>query len=157
MTQLPRSFPSIGAGHSCASSAAFEMASTRPISSASAAAQWSFWAMLENESLCSTFWGTVFSWRNTYVILLMSNEIRCCFKKPLAALDSALSERDYLAGENFTVADLYLASILEWGKMSELDFSTHLNVERWLEECLARPAHNRLRRLRMEAARASQA
>jgi glutathione S-transferase len=121
------------------------------------AAQWSFWAMLEIES----FLLNLLAHR-----VLLAEHVRdpshverntLLLQKPLAALDSALSERDYLAGENFTVADLNLASILEWGKMSELDFSTHLNVERWLEKCLARPARNRLWRLRIEAARASQA
>jgi glutathione S-transferase len=46
---------------------------------------------------------------------------------------------------NFTVADLNLASILVWGKMGRLDLSAHLDVARWLDSCLARPAYRRVR------------
>jgi glutathione S-transferase len=42
-------------------------------------------------------------------------------------------------------ADLNLASILVWGKMGRLDLSAHLDVARWLDSCLARPAYRRVR------------
>jgi hypothetical protein len=45
-----------------------------------------------------------------------------------------------LAGENFTVADLNVTSILVWGKIA--------HVARWLEKSLARPAYKRVRDLR---------
>ena len=63
-------------------------------------------------------------------------------QKPLAVLDSALNGRAHLAGENFTVADLNVASILVWGKIAGLNFSRHPNVARWLEKSLARPAYS---------------
>src|SRR5258708_4245853 len=50
-----------------------------------------------------------------------------------------------LAGGNFTVADLNVASILVWGKMGRLDMSAHSHVARWLDNCLARPAYCRVR------------
>jgi glutathione S-transferase len=115
------------------------------------AAQWSFWAIAEIE----TFLLNLLSHR-----ILLAEHVRdpshlerntLLLQWPLAALNAALGGRDYLAGENFTVADLNLASILEWGKMSELDFSSYPNVAPWLDKCLARPARNRLWRLRIDA------
>ena len=66
-------------------------------------------------------------------------------RKPLGVLNTTLAERAYLAGGQFSVADLNVASILVWGKMGRLDLSTHSNVARWLESCLARPAYSRVR------------
>ena len=66
-------------------------------------------------------------------------------QKPLRVLDSSLGERQFLAGDSFTLADLNVASILVWGKMARLDLSAHPNVARWLNVCLTRPAYRRVR------------
>src|SRR5215470_15660289 len=66
-------------------------------------------------------------------------------RRPLGVLNSVLNGRDYLTDSNFTVADLNVASILAWGKMGRLDLSSHSNVARWLDNCLARPAYGRVR------------
>ena len=60
-------------------------------------------------------------------------------RRPLGVLNSALNGRDYLTDSNFTVADLNVASILAWSKMGRLDLSSHSNLARWLDSCLARP------------------
>jgi len=115
------------------------------------AAQWSFWAMLEMEALLLDLLAHRIMLaeyardpshveRNTLLL-----------QKPLAVLEGALNGRAHLAGENFTVADLNVASILAWGKIAELDFSRYPNVARWLEEGLARPANKRMRDLRNRA------
>jgi glutathione S-transferase len=66
-------------------------------------------------------------------------------RKPLGILNDALAGREYLAGNDFTVADLNVASILIWGKMAHLNMSGHPNTIRWLDDCLARPAYGRVR------------
>jgi glutathione S-transferase len=66
-------------------------------------------------------------------------------KKPLGVLNDALAGRDYLVGNSFTVADLNVASILVWGKMARLNVSNHLEVRRWFDACLTRPAYGRVR------------
>ena len=66
-------------------------------------------------------------------------------RKPLGILDDTLSGREHLAGGQFSVADLNVASILVWGKMGRLDLSPYPNVARWLDSCLARPANSRVR------------
>jgi len=60
--------------------------------------------------------------------------------KPLAVLNNTLTGRDHLAGGEFSVADLNVASILVWGKMGRLNLSPYPNVARWLDSCLRRPA-----------------
>ena len=65
--------------------------------------------------------------------------------KPLGVLNNTLTGRDHLAGGQFSVADLNVASILAWGKMGRLDLSPHPNVSRWLDSCLLRPAYSRVR------------
>ena len=109
------------------------------------AAQWSFWAMLEMEDLL--------------LDLLMHRAMlpefgrdpshverdELLLKKPLGVLDQALAARSYLAEDDFTVADLNVASILAWGKMSKLDLSEVPHVAKWLDDSLRRPAYRRVR------------
>ena len=66
-------------------------------------------------------------------------------RKPLGILDDTLTGREHLAGGQFSVVDLNVASILVWGKMGRLDLSAHPDVARWLDSCLARPAYSRVR------------
>jgi glutathione S-transferase len=112
------------------------------------AAQWSFWAMLETEALLLD----LLSHR-----VLLVEHVRdpshverntLLLQKPLGILNQALSGREHLAGDSFTVADLNVASILAWGKLSRLDFSPHPSVARWLERVLERPAYKRMWDLR---------
>ena len=109
------------------------------------AAQWSFWAMLEMEALLLDFLNhrTVlpeFARDPSY-----AERDELLLKKPLGVLNDALAGRDYLVGNSFTVADLNVAGILVWGKMGRLNLSSHAEVLRWFEACLARPAYGRVR------------
>jgi len=109
------------------------------------AAQWSFWAMLETEALLLDLL--------MHRVLLaehgrdpsLASRDELLLQKPLAILDSALTGRDHLAGQGFSVADLNVAAILSWGKIARFDFGPHKNVARWLDACLARPANLRVR------------
>jgi glutathione S-transferase len=67
-------------------------------------------------------------------------------RKPLGLLNDAFAGRNYLAGNNFTVVDLNVASILVWGKMGRLNLSGYTDVTRWFDTCLARPAYGRVRK-----------
>jgi glutathione S-transferase len=97
------------------------------------AAQWSFWAVLEMETLLLDLlqhravlpeYARDASYAERDELLL---------RKPLGVLNDALAGREYLVGNSFTVADLNVASILVWGKMARLDMSTHPEATRWLE------------------------
>jgi glutathione S-transferase len=60
-------------------------------------------------------------------------------------LNDALAGHDYLVDNSFTVADLNVASILVWGKMARLNLLNYIEVARWFDACLARPAYGRVR------------
>ena len=109
------------------------------------ATQWSFWVMLEMEALLLDLllhravlpeFARDASYAERDELLL---------RRPLGVLNSVLNGRDYLTDSNFTVADLNVASILAWGKMGRLDLTSHSNVARWLDNCLARSAYGRVR------------
>jgi glutathione S-transferase len=109
------------------------------------ATQWSFWAMLEMEALLLDLL------QHRAVLPEFARDAsyaerdELLLRRPLGVLNNALSGRDHLADGNFTVADLNVASILAWGKMGRLNLSTHSNIARWLDSCLARPAYSRVR------------
>lgn len=62
-------------------------------------------------------------------------------QRPLKVLDAHLSERPYLLGEQFSIADLNLAGVMDLMKMVELDISHMTHVQRWLDACYARPSY----------------
>ena len=108
-------------------------------------AQWSFWAMLEMEAL-------LLDLLNHRAVLpefardpSYAERDELLLGKPLAVLNNTLTGRDHLAGGEFSVTDLNVASILVWGKMGRLNLSPHPNVARWLDSCLTRPAYSRVR------------
>ena len=109
------------------------------------AAQWSFWAMLEMEALLLDLLQhravlPEFARDPSY-----AERDELLLRQPLGVLNNALTGRDHLAGGQFSVADLNVASILVWGKMGRLNLSPHPNVARWLDSCLAHPAYSRVR------------
>jgi glutathione S-transferase len=58
----------------------------------------------------------------------------------LATLERALTDRDWLLGDAFTVADLNVAAVLSPSRREGLDLSPHPKVADWLARCYARPA-----------------
>ena len=108
-------------------------------------AQWSFWAVLEIEALLLDLL------QHRAVLPEFARDAsyaerdELLLRKPLGILNDALTGREYLVGNSFTVADLNVASILVWGKIARLDMSIHPEATRWLDGCLARAAYGRLR------------
>lgn len=109
------------------------------------AVQWSFWSMLEMEAL-------LLDLLNHRAVLpefardaSYAERDELLLRKPLGVLNNTLAGRGHLAGGQFSVADLNVASILVWGKMGRLNLSPHENVAQWLDSCLARPAYGRVR------------
>lgn len=66
-------------------------------------------------------------------------------QRPLRVLNGHLADRDYLVNQDFTVADLNVASVLSWSRMARIDLSDHGNVDEWLSRCLERDAAVRAR------------
>jgi len=58
----------------------------------------------------------------------------------LAIVDTALTGRDYLLGDQFSIADLHLASWLEYVGMMGIDYSGLARLSAWAKRCTSRPA-----------------
>lgn len=104
------------------------------------AVQWSFWVMTETEKAVLDVL--------LHSVILPEDQRDAAVKAaavaqleaPLAVLDGALEGRDHLVGDQFSVADLNVASVLSWALMAQLDLSAFPNVTRWLGACTSRPA-----------------
>jgi glutathione S-transferase len=55
-------------------------------------------------------------------------------------LNDVLAKRIWLVGEDFTVGDLNVASVLSPSRTAHIDLQTHGSVRDWLTRCYARPA-----------------
>ena len=53
-------------------------------------------------------------------------------------MNEALEGKQYLMGDDFTVADCYATAILNWAKPAKYDLSAHPNVKAYYERCCAR-------------------
>ena len=64
---------------------------------------------------------------------------------PLKVLEQHLQQQHlpdpFLAGARFTVADVYVASVLAWVRHAPALMSPCPAVQAWLARCLARPAY----------------
>ncbi|MBW8838080.1 MAG: glutathione S-transferase family protein [Burkholderia sp.] len=61
-------------------------------------------------------------------------------QKPLGVLGAALTNRDYLIGNRFTLADLNVAIVLSSFSRLNLELTLYPNLRAWLDTCLGRPA-----------------
>jgi glutathione S-transferase len=66
---------------------------------------------------------------------------------PLRVLEAHLQDRQYLAGERFTVADINVASVVTWIRPAAQLLASFPRVSAWLKRCLDRPAQMRVREM----------
>jgi GST-like protein len=60
----------------------------------------------------------------------------------LGVLNGRLSDRDYVTGDRFTLADVDLASVLGWGlSVAKVDLNAYPKVAAWLGRASQRPAN----------------
>lgn len=108
------------------------------------AVQWSLFAVLELEPFARDLLDHRVNLVERAREASIAERDELLLQRPLQVLNSTLEGQAYLLGENFTVADLNVASILAWAKRSAMDFSFVPEVERWLGACFARPAYLRI-------------
>jgi glutathione S-transferase len=60
--------------------------------------------------------------------------------RPFRVLDAHLSERPYLLGERFTVADLNVAAVMTLVPIAGVPVAHYRALAAWLDRCLERPA-----------------
>jgi glutathione S-transferase len=68
---------------------------------------------------------------------------------PFRVLDAALAEHPYLLGDEFTVADLNVAAVAL--RSLAMDLAATPRFGSWLHRCFARPAGQKVHRMREEA------
>jgi glutathione S-transferase len=112
--------------------------------------QWSFWGMaeLERPVLTALFNRAILpeSQRDTAA----ADAAEKTLAHPLGVLQGVVGGSAYLLGEQFTVADLNVASILAWARPAQIDFSAVPKVAEWLRVCAERPAARAARQLQRE-------
>ncbi len=64
---------------------------------------------------------------------------RQTLERKFANLDQHLADRQYLMGDQFTVADAYCFAIMNWHKRADLDLSPWPNLKSYVERVAARP------------------
>ncbi len=109
------------------------------------ALQWTIWGMTELEPhLIPMVLHKMFlpeDQRDPAVVSKAEAEV----ERPLAVLDAHVSEREYLLGGDFTIADLNLAGALSTANFVSFDFSKFENASRWMSRCAGRPSFERAR------------
>jgi glutathione S-transferase len=108
-------------------------------------AQWSLWAMTEVEPhLMTLLMHKMFlpKEQRSDKAVAGANE---ALKAPLKVLNDSLQGRQNLLGNDFTIADLNVASVLSLGMLVQIDLSATPAAKAWLEKCLGRPANAKTR------------
>jgi len=102
--------------------------------------QWSFWGLTEIERhvLNAMFHRAVYPEDKRDAA--SADESERAMQAPLKVLDGAVSKTPYLIGNDFTVADLNVASILSWARPARIDFGPFPKAADWLSRCAMRPA-----------------
>jgi len=102
--------------------------------------QWSIWAMTElEEPLLAVLLNRVFLPEDQRDAAKAADGAER-FKTPLAVLEGQLAG-DWLAGKDFSVADLNVASVIGWASLGGVELSP--KVQAWLGRCTARPGYGR--------------
>lgn len=116
------------------------------------ALKWAFWAVteVEKDALTVLMHTVAMPPEQRKPDLAAAAEKR--LQAPLAVLEAHLQAQQarghhWLAASRFTVADVCLSSVVGWAKPGRALMAQFPAVHAWVEACLARPAHQRLRRL----------
>jgi glutathione S-transferase len=102
--------------------------------------QWSVWGISEIEHLQMQIvvqkLFTPTEKRNDKIIASAEKQLA----RPLAVLEGALENREWLVGDAFRIADLNVSAVMLLLKMVKFDYSNFANVQRWADACYDRPS-----------------
>jgi glutathione S-transferase len=59
----------------------------------------------------------------------------------LKIVEEALSGRDYLVGNSFSIADLHLSSWMDYARMMHVDLAPYPKLLAWVTRCTSRPTY----------------
>ena len=109
------------------------------------AMQWSFWAVTEALQPLQTALRHRHMFPPAQRNAAVAEAAEAAAQKPLRVLEGALAGRTYLLEERFTVADLNLASVLNWTAGGQVDLGPFPRIGQWLDRCRDRPAWRKWR------------
>jgi glutathione S-transferase len=102
--------------------------------------QWSVWGISEIEHLQMQIvvqkLFTPTEKRNDKIIASAEKQLA----RPLAVLEGALENREWLVGDAFSIADLNVSAVMLLLKIVKFDYSNFANVQRWADACYDRPS-----------------
>ena len=113
------------------------------------AVQWSMWALTEVEDNCVILIQKAMGIQDHHAAKLAAATE--ALARPLAVLEGVLGGSDYLLGEAFTVADLNVACVLGTLPRAKFDLGPYPKLAAWLSACNARPAADRIGKMRAAA------
>jgi glutathione S-transferase len=102
--------------------------------------QWSFWAITELERPVLTAMFNRAILPDDKRDPAAADAAEKDMQHPLGVLDTAVTKTPYLLGDDFTVADLNVASVLSWARPARIDFAPFPKAADWLSRCALRPA-----------------
>ena len=102
--------------------------------------QWSLWGMTEIERNVLTAMFNRAILPEDQRDAAAADQAEKDLQHPLGVLDGAVSKTPYLLGNDFTVADLNVASILSWARPARIDMAAFPKLADWLGRCALRPA-----------------
>ena len=111
------------------------------------AVQWSMWALVEIEAFAVDLFHELEEPPEKQRSELIEH-LRQKLPKPLAVLNGVLTERDFLLGDRFTVADLNTAATVRVLNRVDQSVTPYPHVERWLNACFSRSAFKEVMDLR---------
>ncbi len=106
--------------------------------------KWTFFAITQMEAACVDLilHRKVFAEKDRDINVVQAAEQKLI--KPLQVLNDYLAGKDFLVGNQFSVADINLAGVLSYAQGGEYDFSRFGNVARFLGAILSRPAYKKV-------------
>lgn len=104
--------------------------------------QWAIWIHANAEAACVNlmFAGMM---RNKEKQAKRKAELFKQLERPFGALNTWLSSHRYLLGdERWSIADLNVATVIEWGIAAGMDLGKYPALARWWKESTSRPAYS---------------
>jgi glutathione S-transferase len=103
------------------------------------ALQWCFFAMTELEQPLWTLTKHTFALPEKYRVPAIMDTARWEFARAAGVLVQGLGEKEFIAGDRFSVADILLANTLNWARSRSIDLG-HPSLNAYADNMLARPA-----------------
>jgi len=101
--------------------------------------QWSLWAAFNPQPQLAKLASP--AWTKQPLAPEVESEAKGAAAKYLAILEAHLAHRPFVAGSNFTVGDINVASSLAYAALSSFDMSAFPKVKAWQAGVMARPSY----------------